>query len=131
MLLSGWLWPVTLPFRPFVLYAGIVLLIAGVVVSVWGSFAMHRAGTHISPLRPSIVLVTTGPFRLSRNPLYLADTLLILGLAFVLDNPWGLLVLVPILVIRHYGVILREERYLQVQFGEEYRQYCGNVHRYL
>ena len=56
---------------------------------------MHAAGTNISPLRPATAVVTTGPFRFSRNPLYLALTLLYLGLTLAFNTWWGIVVLVP------------------------------------
>jgi protein-S-isoprenylcysteine O-methyltransferase Ste14 len=73
----------------------------------------------------------SGPFRFSRNPLYLALTLLYLGLTLALNTWWGIVLLVPVLIIMHWGVILREERYLEQKFGESYRQYRSKVRRYL
>ena len=92
---------------------------------------MHAAGTNISPLRPTTSVVTTGPFRFSRNPLYVALTLLYLGLTLAFNTWWGIVVLIPLLIIMHYGVVLREERYLEQKFGETYRQYRSQVRRYL
>ena len=68
---------------------------------------------------------------LSRNPLYLALTLLYLGLTLAFNTWWGIVVLVPVLIIMHRGVVLREERYLEQKFGETYRQYRSKVRRYL
>ena len=70
-------------------------------------------------------------FRFSRNPLYLSLTLLFTGLSLVMNSLWGLVVLVPVLVVMHVGVIRREERYLEAKFGESYRQYCSEVRRWL
>ena len=92
---------------------------------------MHAAGTNISPLRPATAVITTGPFRFSRNPLSAALTLLYLGLTLALNTWWGILVAIPLLIIMHYGVVLREERYLDQKFGETYRQYRSTVRRYI
>ena len=92
---------------------------------------MKQAGTNINPLQPATSLVTTGPFRFSRNPLYLSLTLLFAGLSLILNSLWGLIALAPVLAILHFGVILREERYLEAKFGESYRQYRTQVRRWL
>jgi protein-S-isoprenylcysteine O-methyltransferase Ste14 len=93
--------------------------------------ALLAARTNIGPTLPSTAIVTTGPFRLSRNPLYLALTLLYLGLVLAFDSWWGIARLIPLLLVMHRGVILREERYLEAKFGDEYRRYKVSVARYL
>ena len=92
---------------------------------------MHAAGTNVNPALPTTATVASGPFRFSRNPLYLALTLLYLGLTLAFNTWWGIVVLVPVLIIMHHGVVLREERYLEQKFGETYRQYRSKVRRYL
>ncbi len=92
---------------------------------------MHGAGTNISPLKPAISLVTSGPYRFTRNPLYLAMTLLFLGLTMLFNSWWGVILLVPLLVVLHWGVVRREERYLQLKFAEQYTEYRSRVRRYL
>jgi protein-S-isoprenylcysteine O-methyltransferase Ste14 len=92
---------------------------------------MRAAGTNINPVLPATAIVTSGPFRFSRNPLYLSLTLLYLGLALSFNTWWGIVVLVPLLIVMHRGVVLREERYLDHKFGESYRQYRSTVRRYL
>ncbi len=71
------------------------------------------------------------PFRRSRNPLYVALTLMYVGLALLTNSLWVLALLVPVLLILHYGVVRREERYLEAKFGEAYRGYRARVRRYL
>ena len=89
------------------------LLCAAIVV-------MRRAGTNINPSQPTLALVRAGPYRFIRNPMYLALLLLQGGLGF-LSNDWCvLLFVVPLALVLHYGVILREERYLEGKFGEPY-----------
>ena len=92
---------------------------------------MHGAGTNINPLMPTTSIVTSGPFRFTRNPLYVSLTLLYLGLTLAFNTWWGIVGLIPLLVVMHYGVVLREERYLEQKFGEMYRQYRSKVRRYL
>jgi len=92
---------------------------------------MQAAGTNVNPALPTIAIVASGPFRFSRNPLYLALTLLYFGLTLAFNTWWGIVVLIPLLIIMHRGVVLREERYLDQKFGETYRQYRSKVRRYL
>jgi protein-S-isoprenylcysteine O-methyltransferase Ste14 len=83
------------------------------------------------PLRPTTAIVTSGPFRFSRNPLYLGLTLVYSGVTLLFDTWWGVLLLVPVMVVMHRGVVLREEQYLEATFGESYRRYLSTVRRYL
>ena len=92
---------------------------------------MKAAGTNVHPSEPSLALVCGGPFRLTRNPMYLALCLLQVALGFFLNDGIALLFVVPLAVIFHYGVILREERYLTAKFGEPYLQYKREVRRWI
>jgi protein-S-isoprenylcysteine O-methyltransferase Ste14 len=90
----------------------------------------RRAGTHVETWKPSSALVTSGPYRLTRNPIYVAFLLAFLGLACALDNIW-FAVLWPVLaLVLDLGVVRREERYLEAKFGEDYRTYCRGVRRW-
>ena len=110
---------------------GALLIAAGVIVFALTIREFRRAGTALAPYKPSTAFVTSGPFRFSRNPLYLGTGLVYTGIAIAADSVWVLALLVPALVIMHYGVILREERYLEGKFGEDYRQYLASVRRWL
>jgi len=112
-------------------WAGGVLLALGVLVAFWGRAVMERAGTNVNPTLPTTALVETGPFRHSRNPLYVALTLMYVGLALLANARWVLVLVVPLLFIMHYGVVRREERYLEAKFGDAYRAYRSRVRRYL
>ena len=112
-------------------WAGAALGIAGAILILWGVASMRRGQTNIYPSLLATALVTTGPFRFTRNPLYVALAILYLGLTLEFNTAWGLIVYVPLALIMHYGVILREERYLERKFGQPYRDYCSRVRRYL
>jgi len=92
---------------------------------------MESAGTPADPRRPATALVTSGPFRLSRNPMYVARTMLYVGLALLANALWALLMLVPLLVVVQYGVVAREERYLARRFGAAYHAYRARVRCWL
>lgn len=94
-------------------------------------FEMRRAGTHIDPERPATALVTGGPFRLTRNPLYLSLALLYTGIAFMVNSLWAIISLPAAMIAVRYGVISREERYLERKFGEQYLSYKAKVRRWI
>jgi len=75
--------------------------------------------------------VTTGPFRWSRNPLYLAILIIYVGTTLVVDALWPFVLLVPLIALLEWGVIRREERYLARTFGEPYEAYRARVRRWL
>jgi protein-S-isoprenylcysteine O-methyltransferase Ste14 len=111
--------------------AGAVCVATGLGIAWWGEQVMHRAGTNVRPDLPSTALVTDGPFRFTRNPLYVGLTLLYAGVALLIPSTWPLLLLIPVLLVMRWGVIAREERYLERKFGEPYRTYLGRVRRWL
>jgi protein-S-isoprenylcysteine O-methyltransferase Ste14 len=93
--------------------------------------AFRRAGTHPEPWKPVTALVVTGPYRFSRNPMYLGFTLFYLGISLWVNSLWPLLLLPVVLVVMRLGVIAREETYLERRFGDEYRSYRARVRRWL
>ncbi len=91
----------------------------------------RKAETQFDPRKPTTAIITTGPYRFSRNPSYVSLTMLYLGIAIAADSVWVLAGLIPTLVVMHYGVILREEEYLEAKFSEEYLRYKNTVRRWL
>ena len=91
----------------------------------------HGAGTNVQTWKLSTALVTEGPFRFSRNPIYLAFTLIYCGISMAADSGWVLGLVVPVLAVMRYGVIAAEEPYLEAKFGEAFRHYKGHVRRWL
>ncbi len=92
---------------------------------------MRRAHTNVNPTQPATALVVEGPFMLTRNPLYLSLTLLYTGITILVNTLWAMLLLPVILVVMRWGVIDREERYLERKFGEQYLRYKASVHRWI
>jgi len=125
------LWPMPIFARATAIGLGALAALAGIAIAVWGWRTMRAVGTNVDPTLPSTAIVTSGPFRFSRNPLYLALTLLYLGISVAFDSWWGLIGLIPLLLVMHWGVVLREERYLEAKFGDQYRKYKMKVARYL
>ena len=121
------------PFLPrgLAFMLGAILIAIAVWLSVWGVRVMHRAGTSEKTSLPTTALVTTGPFRYSRNPLYVSLTLGYLGIAVAAQSLWALALLIVVLAVMLRGVIGREERYLERRFGEDYLRYKGRVRRWI
>ena len=130
-LLLHWIYPVSLlPVLP-ARVIGTLILIASVWLALSAKIAMSRAGTNIRPDRPTTAIVTDGPFRFTRNPLYVAATGIYVSITLLIDALWPLVLLVPLLVVLAKGVIAREERYLEGKFGDTYRNYKSRVRRWL
>ena len=127
-LIHGW----PLAERSFLLAAiGLIFLVSGIAIVTWSFFTMRRLGTSADPRKSTRALATVGPFRYVRNPIYLAMTLAYLGGGWILNSFWPLLLLVPLLLVMHHGVILREERYLEKLFGKPYLEYKSRTRRWL
>ena len=111
--------------------AGVTLMCMAGCMATWAQRVMKKAGTNIRPDKPALAIVGSGPFRLTRNPMYVSLCLLQLGIALLIDGLMPLLLVIPLVLILHFGVILREERYLEAKFGEPYLTYRSQVRRWL
>lgn len=109
---------------------GGILIVLSAVPMPFVMRRFRKAGTSMDVRKPDSSLITGGPFRYSRNPAYLSMTLLYLGISVAADSLWMLLMVIPLLGVMHYGVIRREERYLEAEFGEAYRDYKRAVRRW-
>jgi protein-S-isoprenylcysteine O-methyltransferase Ste14 len=110
--------------------AGPVLAVLGAAIWAWAFTHMFLARTNISPYKPSTAFVTGGPYRFSRNPIYVAMALLYAGAALSFRMIPALILLPIALLLVHFGVIRREERYLEAKFGDRYREYRSRVRRW-
>jgi len=110
---------------------GIVVLVAGVGVILSARIHFTRTGQSPIPWKPSPSLIIRGPYRFTRNPMYVGMTLLILGLGLLFNNLWISLLALPALVVVHFLAVRPEERYLSEKFGESYKAYLTQVRRYL
>jgi protein-S-isoprenylcysteine O-methyltransferase Ste14 len=123
---------VPLPRLPLALrLAGLPLMAAGIGLGGWFIWTMRRAGTPVDPREAPTALVTAGPFRHTRNPAYVGLTLTYLGVSLLTGSRWSLLLLPGVVAAVDRGVIQREERYLEKQFGSDYREYRRLVRRWL
>jgi protein-S-isoprenylcysteine O-methyltransferase Ste14 len=110
---------------------GALLFVGGAAMMLAAAGLFRRLGTNAPPTRPTTIIVTTGPFRWTRNPMYLAMALIYAGLAISFDGPIAFALLPLVLIIIQTQVIAREERYLEAKFGDDYRRYKAEVRRWL
>jgi protein-S-isoprenylcysteine O-methyltransferase Ste14 len=110
---------------------GVALVLGGFALARSFIAAFDRAHTAVDPRRPTTAIVTTGPYRVTRNPGYAGLTLLYAGIAVLAGALWPLATLVAALVLVDRAVIAREERYLARKFGAEYEAYRRRVRRWL
>ena len=125
------IWP--LPFLPHALAAplGILLVVAAVILFVGSVGKFRAAGTPVPGNKATTAIVRSGPYRFSRNPIYLAFSVLQVGIALWVGSLWLLITLVPALALMSFLVIPREERYLEARFPSEYIPYKSSVRRWI
>jgi protein-S-isoprenylcysteine O-methyltransferase Ste14 len=132
-LLLDWLFPIeileTVP-KVARLVVGAVMLCLGASMPIVARRAFKEAGTNIRPTKPTTAIIASGLYAHTRNPIYQGAAVALLGLALLLGSDWILLLMLTMLLVLHFGVILREERYLDRKFGEPYRSYKATVPRY-
>jgi protein-S-isoprenylcysteine O-methyltransferase Ste14 len=113
--------------KPF----GFAALGLGVMLAAWGVITFRRAQTAIVPHLSASQLVTHGPYRFTRNPMYTGLTITYLGGSALLDSAWPLILLPIVIVVLFQTVIAREEMYLNDAFGAAYAGYVATVRRWL
>ena len=130
-LLLHFAWPLPLVQQPVgaLIGAGVILLAVGLFISAVRTF--RAAATPVPGNRPTTTIVRTGPYRFSRNPIYLAFSALQVGIALCVGSLWLLITLFPALALMSFWVIPREERYLEGKFGPQYSSYRDSVRRWL
>ena len=122
--------PYRIPDGRWTWSAGIVAIASG-LIALWAKRVMKAAGTNVRPDLPALAIVDSGPFAFTRNPLYTSLMLLYTAIGLALRSPAFLVVLVPLAGVLHFGVVLREERYLDAKFGDAYRAYRARVRRWI
>ena len=134
-LAAGWLIGVRFPVQVVPAAArwtvGALCVLIGLAFMVTGFAAFARAGTSALPIRPTTALVETGPYRVTRNPMYVGLAFASAGIALIANWLWGIVILPIVLVIVQVAAILPEERFLEERFGSGYTAYRSRVRRWL
>jgi len=111
-------------------FAGGILVASGLAIGLAGRQRFVEADTNINPWKPALHLTTTGVYRYVRNPMYVGMLVIAVGLGIAFASDWTLVMVVPSALVMHFGVVVREERYLEAKFGEPYRQYKAGAARW-
>jgi protein-S-isoprenylcysteine O-methyltransferase Ste14 len=131
LLLVDRLVPLSVPGGAARVAAGVALVTLGVALMLWAGRVMLGSHTTVNPWGSASALVTSGPFRFTRNPIYLADVLVYVGVAVWVGSWWPLLALPVLVPAVQWLVIGPEERYLVQRFGGVYTAYRQRVRRWL
>jgi protein-S-isoprenylcysteine O-methyltransferase Ste14 len=133
-LLFGWalgkIWPIPMDWPAWTRWAGWFFFIAPWFFAFWAMATFRRHKTEVNPLGKVTTIVTAGPFRLTRNPMYLSLMVFYCGGIVAFRLSWSA-ILLPLVFFALHGVIVREERHMQTLFGEQYTDYCSRVRRWL
>jgi len=124
-------WPMPVGDGVWVKGLAVVLIVASAGLAAGGIGMFRRSGTSIVPIRPATALVVSGPYRFTRNPMYLGLAVFTGALTLWMNTWWPVLLLVPVLYAIQRFVIAREERYLERRFGAAYLAYSRRVRRWL
>ena len=111
--------------------AGLAIFVSAGILAHRSHLAMQRVGTNVLPTQPTLALATDGPYRYTRNPLYIAALGVYLGVSLWVNGVAPLVLLAPMAWALHRGVVLREEQYLTAKFGDAYREYQSRVRRWV
>jgi protein-S-isoprenylcysteine O-methyltransferase Ste14 len=123
-----------LPFMPAAasaFWVGGAVFAMAFALAAWAIATLTRAGSNAPASMPTTTIVDAGPYRFTRNPIYLGMIVGLIGLAIAFDSLWLLVALVPFALVIRYGVVAREEAYLERKFGDAYRRYRARVRRWL
>jgi len=130
-LVANWLSPLPILAGRVGLWMGIALAIAGLGLIITGMIEFRRANTAVVPFSPTTAIVSSGPFRFTRNPLYLGFVLIYIGASLAANTLWPLFMLPLVILVLLHGVVKREERYLERKFGTAYTDYRARVRRWM
>jgi protein-S-isoprenylcysteine O-methyltransferase Ste14 len=131
--IAQWLFPFNLMFSqwPTRLLIGIPLFITSGLIAINAFVIMKQNETAINFNNPTTKFITKGSFRFTRNPLYLSLLLVVADIAIIANSVWHFIAFILLFLFFNYGVVAREEQYLENNFGEEYIQYKNRVRRWI
>lgn len=126
-------WHHPYPIMPWnaAIVLGSLLILFGLIIIFIAWMQMRAARTNIEPWQPTTAIVETGIYAVSRNPIYVAMAEIYLGFSLVFNSVWFLPFLPIVLLVINFGVIRREERYLEAKFGDVYLDYTRRVGRWM
>lgn len=129
--LLSWILPLPIPAPGWLTAVGAGLVAVGLGLAFWAFSLFHRAGTTLDPRGGSTALVSSGPYRYTRNPIYVGLACLLAGFPLIIHSYWGLILCPLLIVLLNRLVIVYEEIHLAEQLGKPYLEYKNRVHRWL
>lgn len=129
--LISWFYPFNFLPNIWGYLLGGILVVTGLGIVLIAKTKMAKAETNIEPWKPTTAILSDGIYGISRNPIYLAMIFIYVGMVFIFNLLWMLPPIILVLFVMHYGVILREENYLEQKFGDEYLNYKEKVRRWI
>lgn len=129
--LLNWLFPLPIAFPKILVWVGYLLILAGIGLAFSAAVQFMKVHTTLDPHGSVTEIVTSGPYRFSRNPIYLGFVYLFIGFPFMFRTYWGV-VLSPVLMMSLYQLVIKpEEAYLEKKFGDVYISYKSRLRRWL
>ena len=134
-LLLMWFMQFYLPIHQYIheplAYAGVVGVVAGIVMAAISARMFRKAGTGIKPFDEATILIKAGFYRITRNPMYLGMFLMLVGVAFLMGSVGAVLPVLLFVIIIRNNFVLAEEQFLEASFGQQYLDYKSSVRRWL
>lgn len=127
----GRIWPIAISWPAWSRWLGLTIFVLSFGLATWGIRTFRRHDTVVKPTGDVTQVVTSGPFKYTRNPMYLSLIVIYLGGMLFFRLPWAVVLLVPVFLALHFGIILPEEKYLESKFGEDFVTYKRQVRRWL
>jgi len=124
-------WPIELLDSVLVVYLGLILFAMALLVVILLGLKFRREATSIEPWKPTTKIMSGGLYAYSRNPIYAAFCVIVIGLGLFQNSFWVLVSFIPAAFAVFYIAIAKEEKYLEEKFGEEYMEYKNKVRRWL
>lgn len=115
----------------FLRMVGFVIILLSGGLLYWAGAVFQEFGEDSDPTVPTRHFIDSGPYKFCRNPMYLAGTISLLGSAIVFNSWWLFFATLVQLYVLHFGVVMREEKYMLSRFGDEYRRYMKRVPRWV
>ncbi len=126
-----WVKPLPINQAPALFMVGCGMILFALTIIAFTAISFFRARTHIEPWKPTSAIISTGIFRISRNPIYVGFCISTIGAGFILNSWWIVIAVIPLIWLLTIFVIRLEESYLLRKFGQEYRDYQQRVRRWL
>lgn len=123
-------------FAPFTLgslqfLAGLVIISGGIGLAFWGVRTFSKAGTNVATHKAALLVVSDGPYKFTRNPMYLGMQILLIGTGIMFSSEWFLLLWPMFFLVLRFGVVAREERYMRKKFGAQYVALLNRTRRWI